>query len=117
MAVELLVPRGGSGLMRGLPMRQVLHSAGVRVHEAQPGLWHTRMCLIDGAWVGIGSTRLDWRNAARDAEAGIAIFDPELAAQLERVFREDIQRNQGVGDRRTRPDWQHARHGAFNARP
>ena len=116
VAVDLLVPRGGSGLMRGLPMRQVLHAAGVRVHEAQPGLWHARMCLVDGEWVGIGSTRLDWRNAARDAEAGLAVVDGALAERLERVFREDVQRSHGVGERRAQAGWQRPPRGAVDVR-
>lgn len=92
VAVELTVPRAGSGLLRGMPMRQALHAAGVAVHEAQPGRWHARLSVVDGEWVGIGSTRLDWRNVVRDAEAGIVVVDPALAGRLEQLFEADVRR-------------------------
>lgn len=118
VAVEVIVPRAGRGLLRGMPMRQALHAAGVAVHEAQPGRWHARLSLVDGEWVGIGSTRLDWRNVVRDAEAGIVVVDPGLAAQLERVFEEDALRVRGAGavQPQAGQHWRHAAHGSASGR-
>ncbi|MBK1686397.1 phospholipase D-like domain-containing protein [Rubrivivax gelatinosus] len=95
-AVELTVPRAGSGLLRGMPMRQALHAAGVVVHEAQPGRWHARLSVVDGEWVGIGSARLDWRNVVRDGEAGIVVVDSTLAGRLEQMFADDVRRTRGA---------------------
>lgn len=114
-AVEVIVPRAGRGLLRGMPMRQALQAAGVAVHEAQPGRWHARLSVVDGEWVGIGSTRLDWRNVVRDAEAGIVVVDPGLAGQLERVFEEDSLRSRSAGAAQPQPG-QHWRHAASGGR-
>lgn len=118
VAVEVLVPRAGRGLLRGLPMRQTLQAAGVVVHEAQPGRWHTRLSVIDGEWVGIGSTRLDWRNVVRDAEAGIVVVDPGLAARLAEVFDQDVLQSR-ASTMRSQPGgpWRHALHGSTDPGP
>lgn len=118
--VEVLLPRAGGGLLRGMPLRQALQASGVRVHESQPAQWHARLCVVDGEWVGVGSVRLDWRNVVRDAESGVVVVDPGLAQRLEALFQADVQRG-GRSDAawrgsRARP-WQHESPGAFDARP
>ncbi|BAL95852.1 phospholipase D-like domain-containing protein [Rubrivivax gelatinosus] len=115
--VEVIVPRAGRGLLRGLPMRQTLQAAGVVVHEAQSGRWHARLSVVDGEWVGIGSTRLDWRNVVRDGEAGIVVIDPGLAGRLERVFEEDAsQARAGAAQPQAGQHWRHAAPGGTAGR-
>ena len=67
-------------LLRGLvPM-------GVRVFFRPPPFAHTKLLLLDDAYVQIGSANLDPRSLRLNFELNVEVFDPLLAARLRAHF-------------------------------
>jgi cardiolipin synthase A/B len=64
--------------------------AGVKIHEYGPALLHAKTMVVDGQSVSIGSANLDNRSFALNNELNLAFLDRPLAAELTRVFREDL---------------------------
>ena len=64
-----------------------LLQAGVRVHLYQPGFLHAKHAVIDHEVAVLGSTNLDIRSFALNAEVSMLIYDKDIAGELE-----DIQR-------------------------
>ena len=64
--------------------------AGVKISEYGPALLHAKTMVVDDQWVSIGSANLDNRSFALNNELNLAFLDRSLAAQLTRVFREDL---------------------------
>jgi cardiolipin synthase len=64
--------------------------------------------VIDGAWATVGSTNLDGRSFALNAELNAVFYDPETAARFERIFLDDLGRARLVSYEawRRRPAWQ-----------
>ncbi|HEX7639206.1 MAG TPA: phospholipase D-like domain-containing protein, partial [Burkholderiaceae bacterium] len=71
--------------------------AGARVHELHETLLHAKTCVIDGQWTTVGSSNLDWRSFLHNAEANAIVLDAGLAQEMERVFRQDVERAREIG--------------------
>ncbi|MDX1549599.1 MAG: phospholipase D-like domain-containing protein [Lysobacter spongiicola] len=69
-----------------------LLEAGVRIHEYQPTLLHTKSVLVDGKWALIGSSNFDNRSIRLNYETALAVVDPPLVEELARTFAADLQR-------------------------
>ncbi|HJW53240.1 MAG TPA: phospholipase D-like domain-containing protein [Burkholderiaceae bacterium] len=67
-----------------------LLQAGVRIYERHNAILHAKTAVIDGAWVTVGSSNMDWRSLLHNAEANVVIIDAELAARFEALFAVDI---------------------------
>ena len=65
---------------RTLPL---LLDSGVRVFRQPPPFAHTKLFLIDGNYVCMGSTNLDPRSLSLNFELNVEVFSRELCAQLE----------------------------------
>ncbi len=69
-----------------------LMSAGVRIHLYQPGFLHAKHLTIDDDVALIGSTNIDIRSFALNAEVSLLIYDASVVKQLravqERYFRD-----------------------------
>jgi cardiolipin synthase len=68
-----------------------LLEAGVEIHEYSAALLHAKTIVIDGTWATVGSTNLDYRSFRLNDELNVVAYDREFAAQLERVFAEDLR--------------------------
>ncbi|MBK8003745.1 MAG: cardiolipin synthase B [Gemmatimonadetes bacterium] len=79
-----------------------LLAAGVRIWEYQPTMYHTKMMIVDDAWVSVGSTNFDNRSFRLNDEANLNVMDSALAAGLVRDFEEDKGRSREV----TRAAWE-----------
>ena len=66
-----------------------LLKVGVQIYEYQPALLHAKTMVVDGIWATVGSTNLDRRSFALNEELNVAIYDPETAQRLERIFEQD----------------------------
>ncbi len=66
--------------------------AGVRIHEWHDTMLHAKTTVIDGLWVAVGSSNLDWRSTVHNAEADLLVLDGPFAAEMERVFHGDVAR-------------------------
>ncbi len=59
-----------------------LLTAGVRIHEYQPGLLHTKSMAVDGDLTLIGSANMDRRSFDLNYENNILLHDPALTADM-----------------------------------
>jgi cardiolipin synthase len=70
--------------------------AGMEIYEYVPALLHSKTMVIDGVWATIGSTNLDNRSFAVNAELNVIVYNREFAQRLERIFLEDIALSRSV---------------------
>ncbi len=85
--------------------------AGVRIYEYQPTMMHAKHMVIDGQWTVVGSANVDIRSVMMNQENVIGISDPVLAAEVERIFFEDVKQCKEITleEWRKRPWWWHVR--------
>ena len=91
--ITFLVPgESDHPLVRHAGRRQFgrLLEAGIQIHEYAAALLHAKTIVIDGIWATVGSTNLDYRSFRLNDELNLVAYDREFAAQLEKVFREDL---------------------------
>ena len=69
-----------------------LLDAGVSIQEFTPTMMHTKMLVIDGLMVSVGSTNFDIRSFQLNDEASLNVFDGEFAAQMTKVFEADLMK-------------------------
>ena len=70
--------------------------AGAKIYEYQPAMIHAKALLVDGLWSVVGSTNFDHRSFGINDEVNLITSDPEIAAQLERDFAEDLAHSKVV---------------------
>jgi cardiolipin synthase A/B len=75
--------------------------AGAKIHEFQPAMFHCKALIVDSQLVSVGSTNFDNRSFRLNDEANLNVYDPQFAAEIERVFEEDLARSRLV----TYVDW------------
>jgi cardiolipin synthase len=80
-----------------------LLSAGVRIYEYQPTVYHTKLMVVDDVWVSVGSTNLDDRSFRLNQEANLNVLDAGFGAEQARVFAEDRERSRRI----TLEQWRH----------
>lgn len=78
-----------------------LLEAGVEIYEYAPTMYHTKLMIVDDAWVSVGSANFDNRSFRLNDEANLNCLDRDLAARLSRVFAADIARSH----RMTHDEW------------
>jgi cardiolipin synthase len=71
--------------------------AGVHIHELHDRLLHAKTTVVDGVWATIGSSNLDWRSFLHNAEANVIVLDAGFGAQVEQVFRADVEHCSEIG--------------------
>ena len=91
--VRILVPGPhiDSDLVR-ISSKQVwgdLLSAGVEISVYQPTMIHTKMLIVDGQMVSVGSTNFDVRSFELNDEASLNLYDAGFAARMAEVFEAD----------------------------
>ena len=98
--VEIIVPGkyNDAGLVRlvsrGLYGR--LLEEGIEIYEYQPTMYHTKVMIIDGMWMSVGSTNFDNRSFRLNDEVNVNIYDPEVAREQIQWFEEDKARSRRV---------------------
>ena len=65
--------------------------AGVRIYEYEPNMLHQKIVIVDGVWSHIGTTNLDTRSLAINAEVGVGLLDKNIAQELRSAFQQDCQ--------------------------
>jgi cardiolipin synthase len=93
--VRLLVP-GSSDIwiLRGLARAgyRPLLEAGVRVYEWNGPMLHAKTAVADGRWARVGSTNLNLQSWIGNWELDVAVEHEGFAAQMERVYVDDLGR-------------------------
>jgi cardiolipin synthase len=68
-----------------------LLQAGVTVHEYQPTMMHSKLLVVDGEMVSVGSTNFDPRSFRLNDEASLNVYDRNFAARMTEVFEGDLR--------------------------
>lgn len=95
--VELLVP--GPHIDKRLAQvaaesdYEVLLEAGVVIHRYQPSMLHAKILTVDGEVADVGTANLDSHSMGLNQEVDLVIFDPEVVAELDGDFEEDLTRS------------------------
>lgn len=79
-----------------------LLTAGVKIFEYQPTMYHCKMMIVDDLWVSVGSANFDSRSFRLNDEANLSVFATDFAAEQVQVFEEDKSRSNEV----TWTNWQ-----------
>ena len=87
--VDVLLPeKGNLALVQWAStalLPQVLEK-GVRVYASPEPFDHSKLMIVDGAWVLLGSANWDPRSLQLNFEFNVECYDPELGERLERLF-------------------------------
>jgi cardiolipin synthase A/B len=78
-----------------------LLDGGVEIYEYLPTMLHTKVAVVDDLWASIGSINFVNRSMTKNAEANVAIYDREFAAEVEKTIEADL----AVSERFTKEKW------------
>lgn len=89
--VDVLLPAKGNLAMvqwaSTALLPQVL-TKGVRVHASPEPFDHSKLMIVDGTWILLGSANWDPRSLQLNFEFNVECYDPELGERMERLFLE-----------------------------
>jgi len=91
--VKLIVPSvSDSSLVfhAGRSHYETLLAGGVQIYERREALLHAKTAVIDGVWVTVGSTNLDWRSFLHNQEVTAVILGAEFGAKMHEAFERDL---------------------------
>jgi cardiolipin synthase len=92
--VKLLVPDKSDSRLVNAAARSYygeLLEAGVEVYLYQKGFVHSKTLVSDGQLAIVGTANMDHRSFELNFEVNCMIYDDKIAAQLRRVFADDIK--------------------------
>jgi cardiolipin synthase len=102
--VHLVVSKHANQLISQLAQRSYyddLLEAGVRIHLYRPHFLHAKLLTIDDDVALTGSTNMDIRSFALNAEINLLIYDRQVVEQLKEVQNDYFQNS----DLLTPADW------------
>ena len=67
-----------------------LLEAGAEIYVYQPTMLHTKLLVIDGEFVSVGSTNFDIRSIRLNDEASLNIYSRNFATEMTAVFEDDL---------------------------
>ena len=70
--------------------------AGAEIHEYQPTMFHSKVLVVDGLWVSVGSTNFDTRSFRLNDEANLNVLDRAFAQRQIADFERDLKRARRV---------------------
>jgi cardiolipin synthase len=74
---------------------RLLH-AGVHIHECHDAILHAKSAVVDGVWVTVGSSNMDWRSFLHNAEVNVIGVDPRLAGELTQLHADQLARSRPI---------------------
>lgn len=75
-----------------------LLAAGVELYEYQPTMNHTKLLIVDGTFVSVGSTNFDPRSLRINDEVNLNVLDEKFAREQTRIFEADRRRSRRITD-------------------
>ena len=89
-------------MMTGLPDKKIafyaaesffrqMIEAGIKIYRYNTGFMHAKTMTLDGEVLVVGTMNLDIRSLQLHKELMVWFYDPELAAEHERVFERDMR--------------------------
>ena len=82
--------------VRDMNNYEELLRAGVKIHERQGVLLHSKTALVDGVWATVGSTNLDWRSFLHNLEVNAVVLGGDFGRQLQALFARDLAESSEV---------------------
>ncbi|PZR13197.1 MAG: cardiolipin synthase B [Archangium gephyra] len=70
-----------------------LLEAGIEIHQFEPTMMHSKVLIIDGYLVSVGSTNFDPRSFRLNDEASLNVYDRDFAAVMTKSFEADLLRS------------------------
>ncbi|MBW8305283.1 MAG: cardiolipin synthase B, partial [Thiobacillus sp.] len=70
--------------------------AGVKIHERQGVILHTKTALIDGVWATVGSTNLDWRSFLHIYVFNAVVLGGDFCQQVQTMFDRDLAASETI---------------------
>jgi cardiolipin synthase A/B len=67
---------------------------GAEIHIYQPTMLHTKLLVVDGEFVSVGSTNFDMRSLKLNDEASLNIYNTGFAAEMTRAFEDDLKHSE-----------------------
>jgi len=104
--VRLILPAlsdSSSAFYAGRSHYDELLQSGVKIYERHGATLHVKTAVIDGVWICVGSSNLDWRSALDNDEINAVILGREFSDQMEQAYSKDI----GASEEITLQAWQH----------
>jgi cardiolipin synthase len=94
-----------------------LLASGVRIHELQHAVLHSKTAVIYGVLSTVGSSNLDWRSFSANNEVNAVIYGEDFAAAMQRMFEQDVAASREIklDDWRRRGPWRRVRELAARA--
>ena len=92
--VRILVP--GDSIDKGFVRHASVNrwrpmlEAGVRIHEYQPAMYHSKLMSIDDRWASIGSSNLDNRSFRINDETNLNVYDESFAREIRELIERDM---------------------------
>lgn len=99
VAVSLILPsRTDSWLVfhAGRGYYDRLLRAGVKIHEREGVLLHSKTALIDGVWATVGSTNLDWRSFLHNQELNAVVLGAAFGQEVQTMFDRDREASEAI---------------------
>lgn len=100
--VEILIPAKTDNrvvLWAGRSFYDDLLVAGVKIHEFDHGMLHSKWVSIDDHWTLISSANVDIRSFLWNFEVTASVFDHRIAHTLLEDFRADVARSRSIARR------------------
>jgi cardiolipin synthase A/B len=69
---------------------------GAEIYEYEPTMFHSKVLVVDGVWVSVGSTNFDTRSFKLNDEANLNVFDRDFARRQIADFEKDLLRSRRV---------------------
>ena len=73
-----------------------LLEAGVKLWSYQPTMLHAKVMTVDGVVANVGSANFNSRSLTLDDEVNLVVLDPDVVAQLDRHFDEDVAQSEPI---------------------
>jgi cardiolipin synthase len=67
-----------------------LLKSGVKIYERRNVMLHAKTMVVDGVWSTVGSTNMDFWSFSSNDEVNAVILNKEFAAEMEKMFAEDL---------------------------
>ncbi len=73
-----------------------LCAAGVELYEFRGTMMHSKLLVVDGLFVSVGSANFDPRSLALNDEANLNVLDRDFAEKQTQIFRRDLEHSRPV---------------------
>lgn len=116
--VEIILPSKSNIFGMDYAMRANfarLLKKGVKIYRSKPPFDHSKILLVDGAWLFVGSANWDVRSFKLNFECNLECVDKDLAVQVEKIIdrKKSSAHSENPKDHLHPPFWRHIADNAF----